>query len=238
MAKKIKFVKKLTDNHVEGESIRAFLRDHVKIKKEDYVLAGDEEECTTLQLLRTAKNIGRIDRKAFRAGLQRLDEIKPTENMTPDEKQAVGVTFSFANPADLFAEFPDVRDRINNGMSDFHTPAVESRKKRFRYASSIIYNVVNPLSVPAIINIFITPVTAGSISLWTGYTEFGLEGTAFGDSEGVMDYIRSVTGTTWANNGLREAIEGNMQPVAGNLTVDQAIAAIETALIDGIFEIP
>ena len=74
--------------------------------------------------------------------------------------------------------------------------------------------------------------------MWTGFIEFGLEGTAFGDSEGIMDYIRSVSGTTWDAAGLREAITGNMQATPGNLTVDETLDAIENVLIDGIFEIP
>jgi len=237
MGRKIKLVKKKTDSPAPSKK-RKFVREKVKVQRDDYVLEVDEEEVTTHDFLQIAKDINKIDRKTYRAGLQRFDEITPTSEMTPTEKSAVGVTFSFSNPMDLIAQFPDVRDRINNGLDDFHTPSVEARKKRFRYASSIIYNVVNPASVPDIIRTFTTPVQGTSESLWTGYTEFGLEGTAFGDAEGIMDYIRSTVGTTWELNGLREAMTGNMQPVPNNLTVDQSIDAIEAVLIDGIYEIP
>lgn len=233
---KVKLKKKIADNQgsmPKGE----FVAKYVKIVKSDDVIAPDEEEVTTLDNLKAAKNLMLMDKKAFRGGLQRLDELKGgAVGMSAEEKMYVGTRFAFANPVDLISEFPDIRDRISNGVHTFHTPAVESRKKRFRYASSIIYNTVDPAVVPSVIDVFITPVTAQNISLWTSYTEFGIEGTQFGDGDGIMDYIRS-TGA-WTGTGLREAITGNLQVVPGNLTVDEILDAIENVLIDGIYDIP
>lgn len=239
MGRKIKMIKKTADTYNEGESVRDFVSSKVEIKKEDYVLAVDEEEVTdNLDFLRAAKDIKKVDRKAFRSGLQRLDEIRGgASNMNPLEKQLVGATFSFANGADLLAEYPDVRDRINNGVHDFHSPAVESRRERFRYAASIIYNTVNEAAADTVIDKFTTPQTVNNISLWTAYTEFGKEGSAFGDADCyIMDFVRS-TGAFLAN-GLSELITDNLQAVPNNLTVSEILDAIENVLIDGIYEIP
>ena len=197
-----------------------------------------------MDLLKASQDVKKIDGKAFRQALQRLDANKGgAVNMTAEEKQYAGRKFAFADPADTINEFPDVRDRINNGFSDFHNIAVSSRLERFRFASSVIYNTVDAATVPSVISAFITPVTANSISLWTSFVEFGIEGTAFGDSEGIMDFVRSTVGTAWeptngTETGLRELIQNNMQAVTGNLTVDQVLDAIENALIEGIFDIP
>lgn len=47
------------------------------------------------------------------------------------------------------------------------------------------------------------------------YIEYGIEGTASGDIEGIMDYVNSVAGTSFALNGL---IEETYIPVEGTLT--------------------
>ena len=239
---KIKLIKKQID--VLGNmNLFDFAAQKISVVPEDYVLIVEqgleEEEVTTLENLKILYNIGKIDFRAFRFGLVRLDELKGgAVGMSSEEKAIAAVHFAFDSGADLIAEVPEIRDRIKNGFHSFHVPAIESRKARFRYSCSIIYNTVNPVNVANLITIFTTPVTPGEISLWISYIEFGIEGTEYGDSEGLLDYIHSVVGTTWEANGLREEITGNLQAAPNNLTVDEILVAIENVLINGILEIP
>ena len=239
MPRKIKLKKLKSINHdPQTESLKSFVAKNVSVVKVDAILDATEEEVTTLENLRAAKSIMLVDNRAFRSGLQRLDELKGgAAGMNNEEKTYCGTRFAFSNPTDLLTEYPNVRDRINNGMYSFHSPAVKDRESRFEYAASIIYNTVDVVAADTVITKFITPQTGGSIDMYTAYVKFGKEGSDFGDADYfVIDYVNS-TGT-YLNAGLKEDIQNNMQAAPGNLTVTEVINAINNVLIEGIREIP
>ncbi len=244
MSRKIKLVKKTADVQQPEQPLRDFVAKSVRVEKEDYVLdvsiGNQEQEVTTIDNLRAAKAIMKIDQRAFRAGIRRIDQNNGgATGMSTEEKLFAGLTFAFSNPADLLTEVPEVRDRIWNGMSDLHEPSVFDRMKRFRYASSIIYNTVDSATAKTVVRKMTTTLIAGNINIWLAYVEFGLEGTTFdaSDGEAIMDYILSVVGTAFGGAGLLEDIQNNMQPTQGNLSAQEVITAIENVLIEGIYEI-
>lgn len=239
MSTKVKLVKKQSATQQPNEGKKSFVAQNVKVVKDDYVLdntvGNEEEEVTTLENLRILEAAMVIDRRTIRSGLQRIEDNVGFANMTSTDKEAAARSFALSNFTNTYTQFPNVWDRIWNGFSDFHEPAVVSRTRRFRFASSIIYNTAIPTAANIIINRFITPITANSINLWTAYVEFGKQGTEYGDGgEYVMDYIHSTVGTSFELAGLREDLTGSLQPLPGMLTVDQIIESIDDALLRGI----
>lgn len=239
MGRKNKIIKK-TSVSQGAENIRKFLASEAKVVDDTYILKSDEEEITNFDNARILKEVvpKDVDARVFRGLMQRIDEIKGgAEYMTDSEKNACASAFAFSNPMDTLTEVPDLWDRVWFGFSDFHQPAIEARKRRFQFCSSIIYNCIDSATAAEIINKFVTPTVSGNVNMWTSYVEFGIEGTEFGDAEAIIDYIESVVGTEFENNGLKESLTGKIYP---NLTIteDDIIKFIKDCLVGGIYYRP
>jgi len=88
-----------------------------------------------------------------------------------------------------------LQEQIEHGRT-FHTLSVECRSKRMEKVMCELYNRLGKLETQEIIK----DVTKDDLHY--NYINYGLEGTASGDSEGIFDYLVSTVGTVYELNGL------------------------------------
>ena len=222
---KIKLKKNKAATQAPGQSTREFVLQEVTPVDSSATLTADEEEVTTLSNLQILMNGLQLDARAFRSGLMRLEENAGDFNaLGPDEKEQLAQRFATAF-TNIATEVPNFWDRVENAYNAFHPLMVESRKKRFKWCSALIYNSVTPTQAGVIIGKMVTN------NLWLLYTEFGVEGTSEGDNTGLYDYVNSTD--AFISAGLLEDATGSMIP--GTISETELIQRINDCLKLGIF---
>jgi len=223
----MKLVRKNTDAKGAKESNNSYIVRTTRIVDTNYVVPGDETDVTDLNGLKTLFTAKAMDFKQYRSSLQHLDSVGGQNAAT---KKEIALRFAASNPADIVAEFPNVWDRVWNGLDDFHLPSIEARARRFHWCSSLLNNTLPGIVANTIVNRITTPVSANEGSLSDSYIYFGREGTTQNDPEGITDYIRSKVGTTYENNGLAEDITSTTGEVAEADIINHITNCIEQGI--------
>lgn len=228
MAKVIKIIQDSTISQLPNEDIIMYIGRVAKIVPSEYILQLNEIEITSIEVLNILKKAFIIDRRSYRSGLIRVEELAAGfSNLTQAEQEELSRKFA-TNSVNIATTITDIWERIANGLTDFHEPMVESRTDRFRWCASAISNTVLKTASSVVIG---TMITNGFVSL---YVDFGVEGTSEGDGVALFDYVNSTIGTPFENNGLLQDITGNMIP--GTIDENTLINVINNALKYGIFE--
>jgi len=103
-------------------------------------------------------------------------------------------------------EVHTVEEQIENGKSHHE----KSRQNRFDRHTACLMEVFNRLDKLSAQTVLMSLETNGLLRL---YIEYGIEGTLQGDITGIVDYINSVVGTPYENNGLMEESETPDDPI-------------------------
>ena len=132
------------------------------------------------------------DYKYVRTEIYKLVTASGWPNMTIPERTIAAQWFVVdKNERDQI--FP-TETQILIGL-DFHKRSIEARTIRFMYASMEVYNRLPKEEA----NQIVADIKADNLA--EQYIEYGREGTAMGDPEGLFDYIMATSGTRYGPSG-------------------------------------
>jgi hypothetical protein len=172
---------------------------------EDTVLTGYQEITSIESLDRYGLQTGK-DYKIVRWEMILQVVIKGWTNLSVPEKTIASTWFAVEKAQR--DEVHTLDEQIANGMAHHEN----SRKVRYDRHTIALMEVLNRLSKVDSQDMLLALESNNLLRL---YVEYGIEGVSRGDTEGIVDFLNSEAGTSYASNGL---IEKAYTPVSGTLT--------------------
>lgn len=135
---------------------------------------------TSVQTLKLFVSVSRLDYKNYRSSLAVFVGGVGFSSLSDVDKKEAAAQF-VVSAADRNSEF-STEEQVELGAV-FHANSILARSERYRRAASEVYNRLSGTESAQIIGLII------SKGLDTLYMQYGIEGTASGDVEGLYDYL-------------------------------------------------